>query len=180
MRPLSKEQQSAAAKQMAANQQSGGSASVAPSVQPSLRSTKSIPQVNKHTNDETLEDGTRIISHITEIKQEHEYGGTTVTNTNTRKIEDIIVEERIIGEELGLFEILMCCCPCFKKKKNKDKEEEKKEKWKKVTPKKSDTSWQTKKNNDGEKRQSKMEEKQIQDRDKLRKELDDLLVKNKE
>ena len=177
MRPLSKEQQSAA-KQMAANQQSGGSASVAPSVQPSLRSTKSIPQVNKHTNDETLEDGTRIISHITEIKQEHEYGGTTVTNTNTRKIEDIIVEERIIGEELGLFEILMCCCPCFKKK-NKNKEEEK-EKWKKVTPKKSDTSWQTKKNNDGDKKASKMEEKQIQDRDKLRKELDDLLVKNKE
>jgi len=179
MRPLSKEQQSAAAKQMAANQQSGGgSASVAPSVQPSLRSTKSIPQVNKHTNDETLDDGTRIISHITEIKQEHEYGGTTVTNTNTRKIEDIIVEERIIGEELGLFEILMCCCPCFRKKKNK--EEEKKEKWKKVTPKKSDTSWQTKKNNDGDKEASKMEEKQIQDRDKLRKELDDLLVKNKE
>jgi len=178
MRPLSKEQQSAA-KQMAANQQSsGGSASVAPSVQPSLRSTKSIPQVNKHTNDETLEDGTRIISHITEIKQEHEYGGTTVTNTNTRKIEDIIVEERIIGEELGLFEILMCCCPCFRKKKNK--EEEEKEKWKKVTPKKSDTSWQTKKNNDGDEKASKMEEKQIQDRDKLRKELDDLLVKNKE
>ena len=176
MRPLSKEQQ-AAAKQMAANQQSGGSASVAPSVQPSLRSIKSIPQVNKHTNDETLEDGTRIISHITEIKQEHEYGGTTVTNTNTRKIEDIIVEERIIGEELGLFEILMCCCPCFKKKNNK---EEEKEKWKKVTPKKSDTSWQTKKNNESDKKASKMEEKQIQDRDKLRKELDDLLVKNKE
>ena len=177
MRPLSKEQQSAA-KQMAANQQSGGSASVAPSVQPSLRSTKSIPQVNKHTNDETLEDGTRIISHITEIKQEHEYGGTTVTNTNTRKIEDIIVEERIIGEELGLFEILMCCCPCFKK--NKNNKEEEKEKWKKVTPKKSDTSWQTKMNNDGDKVASKMEEKQIQDRDKLRKELDELLVKNKE
>ena len=177
MRPLSKEQQ-AAAKQMSANQQSGGgsSRSVAPSVQPSLRSQASVPQINKHTNDETLEDGTRIISHITEIKQEHEYGGTTVTNTNTRKIEDIIVEERIIGEELGLFEILMCCCPCFKKKKNK----EEKEKWKKVTPKKSDTSWQTKKNNEGDKKASKMEEKQIQDRDKLRKELDDLLVKNKE
>ena len=157
--------------------------SVAPSIARSCGTTATVPQITKHTEDKTLDNGTRIIKHVTEIKQEHEYGGTFVKNTNTRKIEMVEVEERIIGEDLSPLDCLLCCCPFLKrftkndkKKKNKKKKVDE-SKWKPVQPKKEDTKWDQKKKEDEERKAKEDEEKRVAERDRLRRELDELLVK---
>eukprot|EP00571_Detonula_confervacea_P002135 CAMPEP_0172325054 /NCGR_PEP_ID=MMETSP1058-20130122/53000_1 /TAXON_ID=83371 /ORGANISM="Detonula confervacea, Strain CCMP 353" /LENGTH=139 /DNA_ID=CAMNT_0013041499 /DNA_START=54 /DNA_END=473 /DNA_ORIENTATION=- len=80
------------------------------------------------TEQQVLEDGTKIITHVQTLNQEHEgeghRGRTTVTNTNTRRIETITVEERVVGEELTFWDCFLCCCPCFKFCFGKKKEEE--------------------------------------------------------
>lgn len=156
--------------------------SVAPSIARSCGTTATVPQITKHTEDKTLDNGTRIIKHVTEIKQEHEYGGTFVTNTNTRKIEMVEVEERIIGEDLSPLDCLLCCCPFLKRftKNDKKKNNQKKvdeSKWKPVQPKKEDTKWDQKKKEDEERKAKEDEEKRVAERDRLRRELDELLVK---
>ena len=157
--------------------------SVAPSIARSCGTTATVPQITKHTEDKTLDNGTRIIKHVTEIKQEHEYGGTFVKNTNTQKIEMVEVEERIIGEDLSPLDCLLCFCPFLKrftkndKKKNNKKKKVDESKWKPVQPKKEDTKWDQKKKEDDERKAKEDEEKRVAERDRLRKELDDLLVK---
>ena len=92
------------------------------------------------TENQVLEDGTRIITKTTELKQQHDHGSTTVKSTATQRIETVQVEERVIGEDLTPLDCFLCCCPCFRpcfKKKAEEGEEgeeggEKKSKWRTV------------------------------------------------
>lgn len=188
MRPLSQEQCDAARPSQKQNDAASVVSSAtnnvkalgAASVSPSMRSTVSVPIINKYKDDQTLDNGTRVITHTTEIKQDHEYGGTTVTNKNTRKIEEIEVEERIIGEDCGLFECFCCCLlPFIKKKKKQEGNEEDKSKWHPVKEKDDDTKWNKKKKEEGDVKAKKDDAKQIEARDKLRSELDMLMAAKK-
>ena len=104
------------------------------SLAPSICTTATKPQVNTHTDEKVLDDGTRIIKTTTEIQQEHEFdhggtvttGSTTVTSQKTHVISTETVEEKVVGEELTIMDCFLFCCPCFKKcfgKKDEDDEE---------------------------------------------------------
>lgn len=90
------------------------------------------------TENQVLEDGTRIITKTTKLNQMHAHGATTVTSVNTQRIETVEVEERVMGEELTYKDCLLCCCPCLRsclgEKKTEDEGEggEEKSKWKPV------------------------------------------------
>lgn len=76
------------------------------------------------TENQVLDDGTRIIKTTTKLKQHHVHGSTTVTDTNVQRIETVETEEAVVyGEDLTFMDLFLCCCPCFRPCLKKEEEE---------------------------------------------------------